>query len=61
VLQPATGGVRKYVGMTGACRATAWRDISELLNHNMLAPGLRAGRSIHHDLAIPGWAWVAPN
>ena len=50
---------RKYVGMTGAASATAWRDIDDLLGKGLLVKGAGAGRSTYYDLAIPGWGWVA--
>jgi Fic family protein len=51
---------RKYVGLTGASPATASRDISELLQARLLAPGPGAGRSAHYNLSIPGWEWRPP-
>ena len=48
---------RKYVGMTGASAATAWRDIEDLLKKGLIAQGDAAGRSTYYNLAIPGWAW----
>jgi Fic family protein len=48
---------RKYVGMTGASAATAWRDIEDLLKKGLIAQGDGAGRSTYYNLAIPGWAW----
>ncbi len=49
---------RKYVGMTGAASATAWRDINDLVGKGLLVKGAAAGRSTYYDLAIPGWGWV---
>jgi Fic family protein len=48
--------LRKYVGMTGASRATAWRDINDLLGKSLILPG-GVGRATYYNLAIPGWAW----
>ena len=48
--------LRKYVGMTGASRATAWRDINDLLSKSLILPG-GVGRATYYNLAIPGWAW----
>lgn len=48
---------RKYVGLTGVSPATAWRDIADLVDKGLLAPGNPAGRSTYYDLTIPGWAW----
>jgi Fic family protein len=48
---------RKYVGMTGASAATAWRDIEDLLKKGLIAQGDAAGRSTYYNLAIHGWAW----
>jgi Fic family protein len=48
---------RKYVGMTGASAATAWRDIEDLLKKGLIDHGDAAGRSTYYNLAIPGWAW----
>jgi Fic family protein len=51
---------RKYQGMTGASRATATRDITELVASGVLVRGRAAGRSTYYDLAMPGWAWRPP-
>lgn len=48
---------RKYVGMTGASRAAAGRDIAELVAAGLLVAGAASGRSTYYDLAIPGWEW----
>lgn len=48
---------RKYVALTGVSPATAWRDIADLVDKGLLAPGSAAGRSTFYNLAIPGWAW----
>jgi Fic family protein len=48
--------LRKYTGMTGASRATAWRDINEMLDTGMLVSE-GTGRATHYNLPIPGWAW----
>ncbi len=51
---------RKYGSLTGASKATASRDIVDLVANRMLVPGDAAGRSTYYNLAIPGWAWVTP-
>jgi Fic family protein len=48
---------RKYVAMAGVSPVTAWRDIEDLLNKEMIAQGKGAGRATYYNLAIPGWAW----
>jgi Fic family protein len=48
--------LRKYVNMTSASRATAWRDINDLLTARILVPG-GTGRGTYYNLAMPGWAW----
>jgi Fic family protein len=48
---------RKYVAINSASRATASRDISDLINKGVLVTGERAGRSTYYDLSIPGWGW----
>ena len=45
---------RKYVSLTGASKATASRDIADLVSNGMLVPGDAAGRSTHYHLAIAG-------
>jgi Fic family protein len=52
--------LREYVGMTGASRATAWRDINDLLGKSLILPG-GVGRGTYYNLAIPGWAWSPQN
>ena len=51
--------LRKYIGMTGASRATAWRDINDLLGKRLVVPG-GVGRATYYNLTIPGWAWSPP-
>jgi len=41
---------RKYVGMTGASRATAFREIEDLLNRAILVRRPGGGRSVSYDL-----------
>ena len=48
---------RKYVAINSASRATASRDISDLINKGVLVTGEGAGRSTYYDLSIPGWGW----
>jgi Fic family protein len=47
------GGIttRKYVGMTKTSRATAQREIADLLERGILAPRPGGGRSTSYDLA----------
>lgn len=51
---------RKYVAMTRASAATAWRDIEDLVKKGMIESGRARGRSTRYDLAIPGWGWDPP-
>jgi Fic family protein len=48
---------RKYAGTTDTSKATATRDIADLVNKGLLVPGKAAGRSTHYNLALPGWGW----
>ncbi|MFH1867769.1 MAG: Fic family protein [Candidatus Omnitrophota bacterium] len=50
-----TGGLttRKYVAMTRVSRATAYRDISELLKNKILLQRSAKGRSVSYDLIFP--------
>ena len=50
-----TGGLttRKYVSITKASRATAFREISELLDKKILQQLSGKGRSVHYDLIWP--------
>ena len=50
-----TGGLttRKYVGIAGTSRATAFREISDLLDKNILTPLPGKGRSVSYDLVWP--------
>ncbi len=41
---------RKYVGMTKVSRATAYRDIADLLQKKVLKPNKAKGRSVSYDL-----------
>jgi len=43
---------RKYVSMTGASRATAYREIANLVQHGMLCPREGRGRSVSYDLVF---------
>ena len=45
---------RKYVGMTGASRATAFREIEDLLNSDILVRRPGGGRSVSYDLRWDG-------
>lgn len=49
-----TGGLttRKYVGLTKTSRATAFREISELLDKKILYPLPGKGRNVHYELRI---------
>jgi Fic family protein len=46
---------KKYMGLTGASRATSSRDLAELEGMGILAC-VGSGRSTRYYLAIPGWA-----
>jgi Fic family protein len=50
-----TGGLttRKYVSITKASRATAFREISDLLDKKVLRQLPGKGRSVHYDLIWP--------
>jgi len=51
--------LRKYMTMTDASRATAFRDIADLVEHAVLvAEG--TGRATRYNLTLPGWAWTPP-
>lgn len=53
-----TGGInnRKYMGLTRASRATAWRELSDLVDKGCLVPAGKGGRSSAYE--IP-WAELA--
>ncbi len=42
---------RKYVGITKVSRATAWREIEDLLQKKMLRPLPGGGRSVAYEIA----------
>ena len=44
---------KKYMGMTKTSRATAYREISDLLNKKMLVQNPGKGRSVNYDLVWP--------
>ncbi len=44
---------RKYVGIAGVSRATAFREITDLLNKKILHQLPGKGRSVHYDLIWP--------
>ena len=44
---------RKYTAMTGASRATAYRDISDLITKGILAQNKGKGRSVSYNLVFP--------
>ena len=48
--------LRKYVSMTRASRATAFRDMDDLVKKGMLVSE-GTGRATYYNLAIQGWAW----
>ena len=50
-----TGGLttRKYVSIAKVSRATAYREISDLVKKGILAPNQGKGRSISYRLALP--------
>lgn len=49
-----TGGLttQKYMGMTKTSRATAFRDIDDLVNKKMLRPLAKGGRSTAYEIAL---------
>ncbi len=49
-----TGGLttQKYMGMTKTSRATAFRDIDDLVHKNMLRPLAKGGRSTAYEIAL---------
>ena len=50
-----TGGLttRKYVSITGASRATAFREIADMLDKKVLRQLSGKGRNVHYDLVWP--------
>lgn len=44
---------RKYTGMTKGSRATSYREITDLINKNILIQNPGKGRSVSYDLAWP--------
>jgi Fic family protein len=44
---------RKYVGITGVSRATAFREITDMLDKNILRQLSGKGRSVRYDLVWP--------
>ncbi|MFH0791083.1 MAG: Fic family protein [Candidatus Omnitrophota bacterium] len=51
-----TGGLttRKYMSITKVSRATAFREIADMLNKKLLRQLPGAGRNVHYDLIWPG-------
>ena len=48
--------MRKYVSIADTSRATAFRDLEDLLKNGLLlAEG--TGRGTRDNLALPGWEW----
>jgi Fic family protein len=43
---------RKYAGMTKTSRATAWREIEDLLQKKMLSPLPGGRRSMAYEIAL---------
>lgn len=43
---------RKYMGMTGTSRATAWRDMAELVAAGLLLENPGGGRSVSYRIAV---------
>jgi Fic family protein len=50
-----TGGLnaRKYMGLTKASKATATRDLTDLLEKGLLRKGSGGGRSTRYEIAWP--------
>ena len=44
---------RKYVGLTGTSRVTAFREISDMLEKKLLRQLSGRGRSVHYDILWP--------
>jgi len=44
---------RKYVGMTRVSRATAYRDILDMIKKNVLKPNKTKGRSVSYSVVYP--------
>jgi len=49
----------KYAHLAGVSRATAYRDLEELVQHRLLAPA-GAGRGTRYYVAMEGWGVDAP-
>ena len=48
--------MRKYVSLADTSRASAFRDIEDLVRNGLLvAEGV--GRGTRYNLAVPGWEW----
>ncbi len=48
--------LRKYVSIADTSRATAFRDIEDLVRNGLLlAQG--TGRGTRYNLVVPGWEW----
>lgn len=45
---------RKYVSIAGVSRATAFREIADLMAKNILQRLPGSGRNVHYDLIWPG-------
>jgi len=48
--------LRKYVSIVGTSRATAFRDIEDLVENGLLVAA-GTGRGTRYDLALAGWDW----
>lgn len=48
--------LRKYVSIADTSRATAFRDIEDLVKSGLLL-GEGTGRGTRYNLALPGWEW----
>lgn len=51
--------LRKYVSIVGTSRATAFRDIENLVENGLLVAA-GTGRGTRYDLALAGWEWKPP-
>jgi len=51
--------LRKYVSIVGTSRATAFRDIEDLVEKGLLVAA-GTGRGTRYDLALAGWEWKPP-
>ena len=51
--------LRKYLSIADIPRATAFRDIEDLVQNGLLVEE-GTGRGTRYNLALPGWEWQPP-